>query len=409
MIDFNGAPEQQWKPGDAGGFKPKTPPPSPEEAFDDDSKQHFKPGNGGAPPPGDDAKPQDAKPDPNNIDPDTGKPLVLSAREFVTAFTPPAYLIDGIMQRGYLYSLTARTHHGKTAVAMYMAQCIARGQPMHGRTVKRGTVLLLAGENPDDIRARLIVLGDYYGFDPETIKIRFIEGVISVPDKLPIIRAVAATIPDLVLVIVDTAAAYFPGDETNSNAQQGAYARLLRELTKLPGKPAVLVCCHPVKNATQENLIPMGGSAFLNEVDGNLTLWADAEKQTSLHWLGKFRGPEFEPMSFELKVTDSAKVHDEEGRLMPSVVAVPVTEADAEAGMKKQENDENRVLLIMADYRDASFEQIAIKAGFVTGGRANKSKVARIMQSLLKHKFVEKHRNGKYRLTAKGRREIGVE
>ena len=71
--------------------------------------------------------------------------LLLSAEQFIAGFTPPAYLIDGIIQRGYLYSLTARTHHGKTAVSMYIAQCIARSEAMHGHSVKGGTVLLLAG------------------------------------------------------------------------------------------------------------------------------------------------------------------------------------------------------------------------------------------------------------------------
>ena len=50
---------------------------------------------------------------------------------------------------------------------MYVAQCVARGEPMHGREVKQGTVLMLAGENPDDIRARFLVLADAYGFDPK--------------------------------------------------------------------------------------------------------------------------------------------------------------------------------------------------------------------------------------------------
>src|SRR6185436_9059170 len=58
-------------------------------------------------------------------------PFILTSAEFLAGFTPPAYLIDGIIQRGYLYSLTARTHHGKTAVALYMAQAIARGVDMH--------------------------------------------------------------------------------------------------------------------------------------------------------------------------------------------------------------------------------------------------------------------------------------
>ena len=259
----------------------------------------------------------------------------------MAGFTPPAYLVDGVLQRGYLYSLTARTGHGKTAVGMYVAQSIARGLPMHGREVKAGTVLLLAGENPDDIRARFLVLADAYGFKAEDLKMRFVAGVIDIAAKMPEIRAEAEKISDLVLVIVDTGAAYFPGDETNSNSQQGAYARLLRQLTFLPGKPAVLVNCHPVKNASRDNLLPMGGSAFLNEVDGNLTLWATAERQTTLHWQGKFRGPEFEPMTFELEVADSARVIDAEGRLMPSVVAKPVSELKLQMEEGKQESEEN--------------------------------------------------------------------
>jgi hypothetical protein len=202
-------------------------------------------------------------PEEPKVDPKAGErpPLLLSAEQFVAGFTPPAYLIDGVLQRGYLYSLTARTGHGKTAVAMYVAQSIARDLLMHGREVKAGTVLLLAGENPDDIRARFLVLADAFGFKAEDLKMRFVAGVIDIAAKMPEIRAEAEKITDLVLVIVDTAAAYFPGDETNNNSQQGAYARLLRQLTLLPGKPAVLVNCHPIKNASRDNLLPMGVAA----------------------------------------------------------------------------------------------------------------------------------------------------
>ena len=336
-------------------------------------------------------------------------PLVLTAEEFVDGFTPPAYLVDGILQRGYLYSLTARTGHGKTAVTMYIAQCVARGQEMHGQTVKAGTVLLLAGENPDDIRARFLVLGDAYGFDAKKIKMRFIAGVVNLEVRMPEIRATADLIDDLVLVIVDTAAAYFPGDDTNSNSQQGAYARLLRELTFLKGKPAVLVNCHPVKNAAKENLLPMGGSAFVNEVDGNLTLWARADKQTTLHWLGKFRGPEFEPMAFELQVMGSDRVKDAEGRLMPSVVAKPMSEMAQEAGERQREYDENRVLRTLHHSPGASISAIAVKCSFVSSdGKPHKSKTQRILKQLLADKMVEQHRGAKYRITKKGKKEIGA-
>jgi hypothetical protein len=92
----------------------------------------------------------EAPPEEPKVDPRTGEPLplLLSAEQFVAGFSPPAYLIDGVLQRGYLYSLTARTGHGKTAVALYVAQAIDRGVPMHCREVKAGTVLLLAWREP---------------------------------------------------------------------------------------------------------------------------------------------------------------------------------------------------------------------------------------------------------------------
>jgi hypothetical protein len=332
--------------------------------------------------------------------------LLLNAAQFVASFTPPEYLIDGIVQRGYLYSLTARTGHGKTAVDMYISQAIARSQPMHGKEVLGGTVLFLAGENPDDIRARFLVLADEFKFNIEDIKIRFIDGVVDVAASLPRIQAEAATIPDLRLVIVDTAAAYFNGDDTNNNSQQGAYARLLRQLTFLPGKPTVLVNCHPVKNAARDNLLPMGGSAFLNEIDGNLTLWANADRQTTLHWLGKFRGPEFEPITFEMETVASDLVKDAKGRRMPSVVAKPVSEIKLQFAEAKTEREEVTLLNFIAGNKNASVADLAIKCNFISAaGNPQKSKVFAMCARLVEDKLLEK-RGQKYRITNKGKKEI---
>jgi len=74
------------------------------------------------------------------------------------------------------------------------------------------------------------------------------------------------------LVVVDTVAAYFEGDDDNDNVQMGNYARLLRSMTKLPGGPCVLALAHPTKRAADDDLIPKGGGPFLNEVDGNVAL-----------------------------------------------------------------------------------------------------------------------------------------
>jgi hypothetical protein len=333
--------------------------------------------------------------------PSLDKPLILSSAEFVAGFRPPQYLIDGVIQQSYLYSLTARTGHGKTAVGMFMAQAVARGQAFHGHETKRGSVLFLAGENPDDVRARYLILADHHRFDPSSAPIHFIDGVVDIAACMPRIQDEAAKIPDLALVIVDTAAAYFRGDDGNSNTQQGEFARLLRQLTFLPGKPACVVPCHPVKNAAKDNLLPVGGGAFLNEVDGNLTLWSNAEKQSMLHWQGKFRGPEFEPMPFELRIAECAAVTDGNGKVMPSVVAVPVSDLAVERAEASQESDENLVMKIVAASPRASLRGISEASGF------SKSKVERLFTRLVGDKMMTKHR-GKYRVTEKGKKEIGI-
>jgi hypothetical protein len=55
------------------------------------------------------------------------------------------------------------------------------------------------------------------------------------------------------LLIVDTSAAYYTGDDENDNVKLGAHARL-RSFIDLPGGPTVLVTCHPTKNYDIENL-----------------------------------------------------------------------------------------------------------------------------------------------------------
>jgi hypothetical protein len=338
----------------------------------------------------------------------TGGNLILSSKQFIDGFVPPEYLIDGMVQQGYLYGLTGRTGHGKTAVCMYLMERIARGIAVRDRIVKQGSVLYLAGENPDDIRARYLVLADASGFDPATVPIHFIAGVIDIAAELPRIYEEALQIPDLALVIVDTAAAYFKGDDGNSNTQMGEYARLLRQFTFLPGKPAVIVPSHPVKNASKDNLLPVGGGAFLNELDGNLTLWSNAEKQTTLHWGGKFRGPEFEPLAFRLETRDSDRVVNAAGELMPSVVAVPISDFELEAGEAAQETEENILLGVIGMNPKASIAVLANKARFVNEvGQPLKSKVFRIISRLLEDKLIHRHRGGKYNLTAKGKRELG--
>lgn len=338
-----------------------------------------------------------------------GQPLILTDVQFLGDFKPPDYLVDGMIQKGYLYSLTGPTGHGKTPVSMLMGCKVARGLDYHGKPVTQGGVLFLAGENADDIRARYIAMADHEGFAVGSIPFYFIDGVVDIAACMSRIEAEAALIPNLSLVIIDTDQAYFLGDEGNSNEQRKAFAQLLRRLLKLPGNPAALVNCHPTKNATQDNLVPMGGSSFLNEVDGNITCWTDDRTCTIRPHGSKWRGVAFESMAFELKTITADALKDTKGRHISSVIAVPITEAGAERRAAVAEADEDTVLRLIEASKNISLTMIAKRAGFLwPDGSPAKSKAQRVIERLKRSKMIYNYRGSTYKLTKKGCKAIGV-
>jgi hypothetical protein len=329
--------------------------------------------------------------------------LIQRSSEFLSAMQPPDYLVDGILQRRFCYSLTALTGHAKTAIALVFAASIALGKPIGPYQVEKGRVLYFAGENPEDIRMRWAAMSDAMGFD-ESIDVVFLPGVFKISQILARVKQEIEAIGPLSLVIVDTSAAYFEGDDENTNVQMGTHARLLRSLVNLPGGPTVLVCCHPVKNAGQDNLIPRGGGAFLNEVDGNLTLWKIDDIST-LHWQGKFRGPDFAPVPFLLKTIRSDKVKDTKGRQMPNVMAKALTESESRDAAAKSISDEDALLQAIAARPRAHYEDLCIRLGWIGEKGAEKWKVTRVAKRLLDHKLIRKTRTG-LEITEKGLAEL---
>jgi RecA-family ATPase len=194
------------------------------------------------------------------------KQLLLSSAAFTKSFTPPDFLIEGILCRQYIYALTGHPGRGKTAVALLLAGLVGEGRRLGNLDVDKGCVLILAGENPTDSKMRWIALGQQMDFDVETADVHFIEGTFKISEKLDAIHREVEALGGVDFVIVDSSAAYFEGDDENDNTQAGNHARLLRELTTLKGGPCVLVLCHPPKGAGEENLQPRGGGSFLAEV-----------------------------------------------------------------------------------------------------------------------------------------------
>jgi hypothetical protein len=171
-------------------------------------------------------------------------------------------------------------------------------------------------------------MGEHMGFDTGDIDVYFIPGVFKISEMYDAIGGEAKVLGGVGAVMVDTSAAYYEGDCENDNVQAGNHARMLRQLTEMAGGPCVIVGCHPCKGATDDNMLPRGGGAFLNELDGNLTAIA-ADNMVEMHWQGKFRGPDFEPMHFEISSVTAEALKDRKGRPVWTAIAKPVTSVRA--------------------------------------------------------------------------------
>lgn len=331
--------------------------------------------------------------------------VVLSSREFVANFASPDPLIEGVLQRGFIYALTAHTGRGKSALALLFCALIGSGRQLGYLDVEKGRCLYLAGENHTDIRYRWIAMAQQMDFDADSIDVHFIEGRFSIANKYNALERIAEELGGLDFIVVDSSAAFFEGDDENSNSQAGKHAAQLRELTELPGNPCVLALCHPPKNAGEDNLQPRGGGAYVAEIDGNLTATKD-EMTITLHWQTKLRGSDFAPINFLLRTVTHERLVSKKGKLMPTVVASLLSDTAKEEMTKVRRSDEDQLLEAIENDPSASLADLATKLNWLTatGGPA-KQKVHRMIEGLHTQKLVAKHR-GRYMLTEKGKKEL---
>ena len=326
----------------------------------------------------------------------------VSLAKLLDEFVPPDYLIDGILSRRYLYAFTGHSGSGKTSVMLRIAAMVGRDSgkmKLGDHEVERGCVIYLAGENPDDVSLRCSAMLEHMGLDGCDLNIHFFVGTTDLKKNIQILNEKAMPLkPDL--IIVDTARAYFMGDDENSNAEMVNYARLLRRFTETGA--CVIINCHPTKNAS-DDLRPAGGYAFYNQIDANLT--CDRQDNNSII-LGftKLRTPDFMSLQFELKEWPS-RFKDKKGRVLKSVIAVPMTEEKIENRNSQQRRDWAAVLEAMVSLPNLSIMGIADHLEWKKAGVTDKLKVQRIMDKLHKRKFVHQATKGShYTITTQGKK-----
>ena len=247
-----------------------------------------------------------------------------NSQDFLSDLQPLEYLIDGLLPMGVTYSLTGHAGHGKTTLALQFAISVAQGERFGDRETSKGRVLILAGENPYNVKWQYAAALSARNIKPQDIDINFVQGRFSIAQWADVLRSKMEAMPDLKLVIVDSLQAFFEGDNDNDNTQMVEMAHKLRDLCETTRRPAILIIAHPAgKIPAKDNLVPRGGGAFLNEIDGNLTVWSQDSSQQTLHHSQKFRGAGFDPMEWVMQIHEFSHLTDIHGTPLKLPVSRP--------------------------------------------------------------------------------------
>jgi len=266
-------------------------------------------------------------PDPQPVTPTTIQDFPIDSSEaFLADLKPLEYLIDGLLPTGVTYSLTGYAGHGKTTLALQFALSVATGEMFSDRDTSQGSVLVLAGENPHNVKWQYAAALAARDLKPADVPIYFVQGRFSIKEWTDVLRAKLAAMPDLKLIIVDSLQAFFEGDNDNDNTQMVEMAHKMRRLCDIPQRPAQIIIAHPAgKTPQKDNLVPRGGGAFLNEIDGNLTVWSQDASSQTLHHSQKFRGAGFDPMEWVMEVRQFDHLTDVHGTPLKLPVSRPET------------------------------------------------------------------------------------
>jgi len=192
----------------------------------------------------------------------------LSLPDMLNAPQPPDWIIRGYLEGDTLAILFGESGSMKSFVALDMALCVASGRPWHSFTVpKPGLVLYIAAEgsrglakrikafvvaHPMDMKAPLFTLPEPVQFLDQTEAEQAEEAI----------AAVAETSGPPRLIIIDTLARCFGGDE-NSSQEMSAFVAALDHL-RVRFKCAVLVVHH---SGLQEKNRARGSSVLRAALD----------------------------------------------------------------------------------------------------------------------------------------------
>lgn len=260
---------------------------------------------------------------------------------------PTEWLIEDILPEQNLAMMFAPPESAKSFVSTDMALSIASPEieTWHGKKLKHGHVVYLAGEGSNGVRKRIAGWVSKRGVNPELVKLRVIDEPFHLNQKGDKEHSFEATIENIkmccggedpVLIIFDTLNTFLEGDE-NQSQYAGEFTMLCKKLM-LEMRTAVEIVHHTGKDPLK-NREARGSSALKANVDIELIVSKNGNEVKLEH--GKAKDIEkMKPMVFNLEQMAIPDWFDNNGK--------PVTTCTIELDERKTQLEEQ----YSPDYRD---------------------------------------------------------
>ena len=228
------------------------------------------------------------------------KPLAIVSAGELNNLPKVTYLVEDLLPEASLTVALGPSGIGKSFVALDLALCVAAGIPWHGREVRSGRVLYLAGEGLRGLRGRIDAwLKANPHADAEAVDKNLLisRSAVHLLDSTETARLTAtiAGIDDLVLLCVDTWARALAGGDENSAKDTGTAIAVLDSLRDEFGL-TTLVVHHTGKDGTTER----GSTALRGAADSMVRVWRDVSGHVALSCDKSKDSAPFKSVSFSL-------------------------------------------------------------------------------------------------------------
>jgi len=212
----------------------------------------------------------------------------------------PEQIVRGMLEPDSLCMIYGPSGVGKSFFTLDLSLSIACGAPYHGREVKQGPVVYLAGEGHRGVVKRSLAWGIDRGQNVTKSKFYLARrpfDLLSVESTTSVVRAIETILDGIVpsVVVIDTLARNFGDGDENSTQDMGRVIKMLDELRlRFPG-----VCIIIVHHSGHTGERARGSSALRGAVDTEYQVMGEEGRLEVTNTKMKDGTPP-SPMAFEL-------------------------------------------------------------------------------------------------------------